>query len=340
MFESPLGHPPVRRLTGVIRAYFDADSLARVRLAMSPAAEVSAWLGLTARGGRHAVFGDPGPAARSALATPSARLVAAVLPPGGRGGYTPDLLTPKPSTARPDRVLDEQLDRVAGTPAEDVAEQVAATGRPMSRTVREHVERGTFAARAADGLRAFWAATLAEGWTELRSIMDADLARRAATMATRGVGAMFDSLHPAIGWDAGVLTVRGGWREEFTLAGAEVVCAPAVLAWPTLSVQLCDQRDAVLGYPAVGIGAPPRPPRDIDRLLGPTRAALLRDLDVPRATAGLAERHHLSPPTVSYHLKVLQRSGLVRPRRDGQFVYYQRTDAGHSLADNRTSTSG
>jgi DNA-binding transcriptional ArsR family regulator len=323
----------------VIRARFDADSLARVRLAASPLAEVSAWLGLAASGGRHPVFGDPGAAARSALADPATALVAAVLPPPGRPGYTPDLFTPKPGIARD--VLGEQLDRIAATPAEEVAEQVGFTGLWVPPAVREEVERGTFAASAAAGLRRFWAATVADGWAGLRSVMEADLAERAQVMATRGVGAMFGSLHPAVGWDAGALTVRGAWREEFALTGVEVVCVPAVLAWPKLSVQFCDPRDAVLAYPAAGIGARRRAPGGSDdRLLGPSRAALLRDLDVPRSTAGLATRHHLAPATVSYHLKVLARAGLVRSGRDGKFVLYHRTDAGTALAHAATAVRG
>jgi DNA-binding transcriptional ArsR family regulator len=321
-----------------MRAHFDADSLARVRLAVSPVAEVTAWLGLTAIGGRHAVFGDPGAAARSALADKDAALVAAVLPPPGRPAYTPDLLTPKPGTAG--EVLAEQLERIAATPAETVADQIAWTGLRTTPEVRDAVERGTFARSAAAGLRRFWAAAIADGWSRVRSLMDADLAERARTMATHGVGAMFGSLHPALDWRAGTLSISGTWQEEFTLAGAEVVCVPAVLAWPKLAVQLCDPREAVLAYPAAGIGtrAGGAAARAIDRLVGPTRAALLRDLDVPRSTAGLAERHHLSAPTVSYHLKVLERSGLVAARRSGRFVLYHRTEAGCALSHRRFAT--
>jgi DNA-binding transcriptional ArsR family regulator len=143
---------------------------------------------------------------------------------------------------------------------------------------------------------------------------------------------MLGSLHSSVTWADGALSIRSAWEEEFTLSGAEIVCVPAVLAWPRLSIQLCDPCEAVLGYPAAGIGARPKPPHDVGRLVGATRAALLRDLDVPRSTATLAARHHLTPPTVSYHLKVLQRTGLITPHRDGQYVLYQRTDAGHALA--------
>lgn len=319
-----------RTLTSVITARLDADTLARVRLACSPAAEVTAWLGLAARRGRHPVFGDPGAAARAVLHDPDAALVAGVLPLDGGPAYTPDLLTPKPGP-RSSRVLDDQLDLIAATPPDTVAEQVDAIGRPLPPAVRDAVDRGTFAPRAAAGIRRFWAGALASGWSRLQSTMEADLAGRAGTMATRGVGALLDSLHEAISWRDGALTIRSTWHEEFTLADVEVVCVPAVLAWPKLSVQLCDARDAVLGYPAAGVGVSSGG-RAIDRLVGPTRAALLRDLDVPRSTAGLAGRHSLSAPTISYHLKVLLRAGLVVAHRDGQFVLYRRTDAGSTLA--------
>lgn len=311
----------------MIRANLDADTLARVRLAMSPAAEATAWLALTAAHGQHAVFGDPGAAARTALTDPDAGLVAAVLPRAGARAYTPDLLTPKPIGG-----LDEQLDRIAATPAETVAYQLTGTGRPLPPAVRDAVESGTFARRAARGLHRFFTAAIGDDWAALRATMEADLAGRARTMATRGVGAMLDSLHESVGWSRGALTIESTWREEFTLRDVEIVCVPVVLAWPTLSVQLCDPGDAVLAYPAAGVGARPAVSRGVDRLVGATRAALLRDLDVPRSTASLAARHQLTPPTVSYHLKVLQRSGVVVAHRDGQFVLYQRTAAGHALA--------
>jgi DNA-binding transcriptional ArsR family regulator len=311
----------------VIQANLDAATLARVRLAMSPAAEATAWLALTAGRGQHPVFGDPGAAARAALADRDAELVAAVLPPPGTRAYTPDLLTPKPLAG-----LAEQLDRIAATPAETVADQLASTGRALPPPVRAAVDDGTFARRAARGLHRFWCAAIADGWTSLRATMDADLADRARTMATWGVGALLESLHETVTWADGTLRVRSAWHEEFTLRDVEIVCVPAVLAWPRLSIQLCDPAEAVLGYPTTKIGTRTTASHAVDRLVGATRAALLRDLDVPRSTSSLASRHRLAPPTVSYHLKVLQRSGLVTADRDRQFVLYRCTDAGRTLA--------
>ena len=37
----------------------------------------------------------------------------------------------------------------------------------------------------------------------------------------------------------------------------------------------------------------------------------------------LGEKLHVSSPTLSFHLKELQRAGLVDVRRDGRFLYYR-----------------
>ncbi|MBT2511345.1 winged helix-turn-helix transcriptional regulator, partial [Streptomyces sp. ISL-98] len=74
---------------------------------------------------------------------------------------------------------------------------------------------------------------------------------------------------------------------------------------------------------------------ELARLLGPTRAGLLTALATPASTSELAARHYLSPATVSYHLGVLRRSGLVTPIRDGRYVLYRRTAQGTHLTTDR-----
>jgi ArsR family transcriptional regulator, arsenate/arsenite/antimonite-responsive transcriptional repressor len=58
-----------------------------------------------------------------------------------------------------------------------------------------------------------------------------------------------------------------------------------------------------------------------------SRLAIFRML-VKRGPAGytptqLGERLNVSSPTLSFHLKELQRAGLVDVRRDGRFLYYR-----------------
>jgi DNA-binding transcriptional ArsR family regulator len=57
-----------------------------------------------------------------------------------------------------------------------------------------------------------------------------------------------------------------------------------------------------------------------------SRLAIFRML-VKRGPEGytptqLGEKLSVSPPTLSFHLKELQRAGLVDVRRDGRFLYY------------------
>jgi ArsR family transcriptional regulator len=57
-----------------------------------------------------------------------------------------------------------------------------------------------------------------------------------------------------------------------------------------------------------------------------TRLALFREL-VRKGCAGesageLAERLHVPPQTLSFHLKEMTHAGLLRPRRSGRHIYY------------------
>ena len=55
----------------------------------------------------------------------------------------------------------------------------------------------------------------------------------------------------------------------------------------------------------------------------PTRRAILEMLKNKDLTAGeIAEKFHMSWPSVSHHLALLKRAGLVVSIKEGQFVYY------------------
>jgi ArsR family transcriptional regulator, arsenate/arsenite/antimonite-responsive transcriptional repressor len=58
-----------------------------------------------------------------------------------------------------------------------------------------------------------------------------------------------------------------------------------------------------------------------------SRLAIFRML-VKRGPEGytptqLGEKLNVAPPTLSFHLKELQRAGLLNVRRDGRFLYYR-----------------
>ncbi|WP_030681431.1 ArsR/SmtB family transcription factor [Streptomyces sp. NRRL B-1347] len=320
----------------MIHAHLDAESVGRVRFAPSPANEAVWWLRYAVTGGRHPVFGDPGAAARWALRRPDVRLVAQCLSVPGGPTYMPDLLTPKPAVGPAGRTFAEQVQAVGGTSPEEAAFQVCEMrfrNGPVPGDVLDAVESGTFAERAANGLREFWQDAVADGWSGLKSVLDADVAARSVELATYGVGHVLKTLHADVTWADGRLTVRKNYEETVHFHGAEVVLSPMAASWPQVSVQLGEPGNAVLGYPATGIGtAADRPRRPaVARLLGRSRAALLGDLAAPRTTGELAARHRLAPATVSYHLGVLHRSGLVLRERDRNVVRYRRSAEGDAL---------
>ena len=55
----------------------------------------------------------------------------------------------------------------------------------------------------------------------------------------------------------------------------------------------------------------------------PTRREILELLQKGDRTAGeIADRFHISKPSISHHLDLLKQAGLVEAVKEGQFIYY------------------
>lgn len=306
----------------------DAPTVAAIRLAASPLAETAAVLRLCASGRRDAVFGDVGAPARAVLADRDVALLAAVVPPGGTG-YFPDFLTPTPLVDGDS--ITGQLEAVRWTPGGEVHQQVVVerfADRRLPREVARAVSDGSFARRAAYGLDLVWRSVLRDRWPNLRRLLDADIARRLQSIGRFGVARTIGTLHPDVRFDGRTLSVRmPPWNERGRLERTELVLTPSLFGWPRVSPQLCRAGAAVLRYPAHGVGLGRQGDRQsaVAALIGATRSALLADLDTPRSTAALSERHRLSSATVSYHLGILHECGLVLRTRAGHTVLYERS---------------
>jgi DNA-binding transcriptional ArsR family regulator len=314
----------------------DAGTLARIRLAPSPAFEVVSWMRLAATRGRHPVFGDPGAAARFALRDRDVALAARAI---GATRYIPDLLTPMPTAGAWTRGWAEQLEQICQAPAElaedhVIAERAAYGSMPAE--VRRAVDAGSFARRAAQGLRRFYDLVLAEQSGYLSAVAAADLAHRGQTFASHGLQQVLGTLHPALRWTGTELqlTLPYDWTADLT--GVDLVLTPMILLGRGVGVQLDHSGHLCIAYPARGLNTAPDPRRrGLTDLIGPTRAALLRDLDVPRTTTELSRRHTLAKSTVSHHLGILLHAGLAVRARDGGVVRYSRTEPGdHIVASN------
>lgn len=329
----------------MIRLDVDAAGLARSRFVVSPLHEATATLlpwGLLS-----APEVDPWCArARRVLRSERLPLLSA-LALDRSGGYLPDFLSPHPLGPYP--AVDEQLEQVRTTDPDRVAAEfeVLRNGRPqsglpgqeLSEVVRDALDRGGrhVAERLAGELSRYWDRAFAPYWGQARAVLDEDVDRRSRTLARYGAAEMFNSLDPDISWNDGQLRIDS--RFEVALSVPMVLVMPSLAApSPGVSVDPVSgaRRPPAIVYPA-GRGRSAAGPatEEIRRLLGPTRAGLLAALGRPTSPGRLAASHFLSPATVSYHLAVLYRAGLVTRSRSGRSVLYRRTSQGTRLMSSR-----
>ena len=187
-----------------------------------------------------------------------------------------------------------------------------------------------------------WRVAIAPRWPALRARMEADIMARSRTVAAHGLAETLSGLHPTLGMPAGDhLRVTNHLKGEVPAAGG-LTLVPSVFGGKLRivadSIAAPDPRRPMLAYPALpgpaggrAAGAVPSASAPAPDLLGATRARLLADLDIPRTTVELGERHFLASSTVSYHLGILHRSGLVTRVRDRNRVLYQHSPRAAAL---------
>lgn len=122
-------------------------------------------------------------------------------------------------------------------------------------------------------------------------------------------------------------------------AGTVLTLVPSVFLYPHLIVGHDEEGRLSATYTARGVGRVWQGSRERDHqpddtlgsLLGPTRARILRRLDVPMTTTATARHLQLTPSNVSQHLAVLRDNGLLRSWRSGRDVLYTQTTLAQSL---------
>lgn len=346
-----------------VRMPMTADALGRSRFCISPCAEVVGSLRALHRpapGSPHLMRWR----ARALDAVPAGplSLLAALT---GSTVYIVDLLTPPPDAAV--MTMDDEAAAIAATPAELVDYQldIAYRGRaippavaasvggparleelrqPMPAVVAEALAGGpvAFVARVAAAMRTYFEHVLAPDWPRVLDVLTADVAYRGDRMAQHGALALLDDFHPSVRWDDGAIVVRKpfdlvvDWPYDGLLLIPSTGVGDGVLLnaeRPTTPSILYPARGlhALWSAPGPAGAGAERAAADLGELIGHTRATLLAALETPRTTAELGRREALTPATVSYHLAILHRTGLVSRRRTGRRVVYTRTDLAAAL---------
>jgi DNA-binding transcriptional ArsR family regulator len=342
-----------------IRIETDALTLSRSRFTTSPAGEIVATL--------QARRGPAQPHVRRWYAQALARLdtwtldlLHALVPAAVEHSYVPDFLTPHPQRSRETR--DGMVEAIAANPHAEVAAQLdfAFDGRAVraefaggfrderaylswrrrpAPLLQELFDAGeaTLLEEAAAAMGRFFDAAIAGQWAQVSAVLDADVAYRAEAISTHGIAAMLANLDGDLAWDGRTLSLPRPFEAVVDWAHDGVLFIPCTAHAGPISYAAERPRTPALTYAARGTGALwPEPQRGehaagLGELIGATRLSLLRLLDDPRTTQDLSLLDGHGAPTVSYHLRLLSRSGLVTGRRSGRGVVYRRTALGDAL---------
>jgi Helix-turn-helix domain len=272
------------------------------------------------------------PAFRTIAGDPAVRTLAFLM---HEHGYVADFLSPPPT--RPNQTVAEQLAVARATPLEQARSEIARTVERLPEPepdVRDLLEGPDVVQRLADGLERAWAVLIEPDWPVLRSILEQDILYRAGRLAAYGWAQALDGLSRKVRWRDGVIEVDLRGDQVVGLDGAGLMFVPTVFSETTVTLER--PWPYTLMYRARGVAAlwEGREPREDDalaRLLGRTRADLLRALAEPATTTWLSARLRVSLGGVGDHLAVLRASGLVTRERSGRSVLYRRTAVGDVL---------
>lgn len=242
-------------------------------------------------------------------------------------GSVPDFLAPEGTSS-----LEEALEVVTATPDRQIRDDLAPLPRPAPSPWLRDLADGRVSARdeLASSLRDYHDQVLGQLWPAIEQALETDLRFRSWQLATAGVAATIDALHPDIRWHDGVIEVDGPLDAEVDLAGRGLQLMPSLWTRPGVTMRWAQP---ALVYPLGRLAwtAPTAGGRQDDPLaavLGTTRARVLRALADEHTTSGLARALEISPASASTHAAALREAGLVCSRRQGQSVRHTLTDLG------------
>lgn len=301
--------------------------LGRLRFAYSPLAEAAESLYMLAGGRIPPVHRKWFESVRGSLDRADLRTLLAAVPAGTTmadflfGGVV-DVNTS----------IDDQLHVLARTPPDEFrAGILAAWGHREPPPVVDSLSPGMLA----DALHDYWTIALAPHWPTMRSVLEEDVAFRAAELTKGGVQALLADLHPEVSFQGATMRIDKRSVDEQLALDDGVLMVPGIFVWP--NVVFATGRPASLTYAARGVGnlwrdnAPRQDGDTLAGLLGRSRASVLIAVGLPRSTTELALLLAQSPASVSQHLSILKRSGLVVSWRSGRSVLYRRTNLADSL---------
>jgi DNA-binding transcriptional ArsR family regulator len=179
---------------------------------------------------------------------------------------------------------------------------------------------------------------LAPSWPLVRDVLERDVLHRSRSLAAGGLAALFADLAPLVTLAEPSLQIHcGGVDVTRVLDGRGLLLRPSAFIWPHAAVSFDETQRPEVMYPARGIASlfsrPQRHDAALSALIGATRAQVLKALEEPMHTSGLARVFGRSPGNIADHLKTLRNARLIDRARIGRQVVYSRTPLGDALLD-------
>ncbi|TDC44622.1 ArsR family transcriptional regulator [Actinomadura sp. KC345] len=332
----------------MLRVHFTGEDLVRTRVAETPDPLWETVLSLQMLRARYggAVFGEWRSRVRADLRGGGLSGVVRELlfPLTPDAAYFPDFLTPPEGLLG----LDAGIAAVLDTPAPRLRREIGrlefpggvpAAVRALAggdRTVRDDLGAA---------LRAYHDTAVRPYWPGIRERADADLAARHLERRVGGIGEVLAGFWPMMTWSPPVLEMSHPVDRDLHLRGRGLVLVPSRFCWrrpvpvadPALPPTIIYPMRLTAGPGPGGTGRADAArggdgtDTSLARLLGATRARVLRSTAGGRTTTELARCAGVSAATASGHAGVLREAGLVISRRRANSMVHVLTDLGAAL---------
>ncbi|WP_029135527.1 ArsR/SmtB family transcription factor [Nakamurella lactea] len=194
--------------------------------------------------------------------------------------------------------------------------------------------------RIADLIQHVWTRHVEPDWLRRRAILERDVMFRAGLLAAYGWPAAVDRMSRHSAWIAADAIQFTTWHTvpDRQVGDSGLQFVPVSRGTGTWLAEWPPDGFALI-YPARGMAdePPPHEQEAVDRLVGPGRARILRELARPATTSDLATELGAALGTVGGHLAVLRNAGLIAGARVGHRVVYRRTELGDRLVSQPSS---